>query len=156
MGRLTVGRFSCLVFLITGLAGGIMLGAIAATAYAGHELDRAYNQVSYLQIALKEKDERLKKLEDLSNPKKHVVRNIEIMLQFDGDDLEKTYIVQAIKNKYFSVVGKEIRTIDPDLLPEVIDNAILQINKRSFKVTVQKIVLSEVLKIWAAAAPLKE
>ena len=156
MERLSGKRLSCLIFFITGLSGGIMLGAIATAVYAGHQLEQAYSQVTVLQVSLKEKDDRLKKLEDLANPKKQIIKNVEIILQFEGDDLEKTYITQAIKDKYICVVGKEIRTVDPDILPEVIDNRILLINKHRFKVTVQRIVLSDVLKIWAVANPIKE
>lgn len=144
-----------LFFLLTGFLGGLWLGAILVTTHIGHELDSSYQQIKTLQTTLKEKDARLEKLEVSSKQKGPVIKKIEVDLLYEGDQLDKAALANHIKEQYYMLFGKEVSTLNPDLITGVIDNRIVRFDDRHFKLTVRKIVISDILKIWVTASLLK-
>jgi hypothetical protein len=155
MGRVNDRRAAYFLFLLTGFLSGLLLGTTLVTTYMGYKLDKSYEQVNSLQIAVKEKDDRLEKLEESINTKKFIIKKIEVVLQFEGDALEKTFLIKYIKDRYYSLLGKEVSSIDPDLISEVIDHRIVRVSSRDYKLVSFKIVVSDVLKVWVTAAELK-
>lgn len=147
---------SYLIFLLTGFLSGLLLGTILITVYTGHELDKSYQQINELQTTVKEKDARLEKVEDASNKKRFIIKKIHVELQLEGDELEKSSLVKHIKERYYIILGKEVKDLDPDLLVGIIDNRIMRLDSRSFKLIVQRIVISDVLKVWVTATVLRD
>lgn len=145
-----------LIFLLTGFLSGLLLGTILITVYIGHELDKSYQQINQLQTAVTEKDARLEKVEEASKQKRFIIKKIDVELQLEGDEIERSSLMKHIKERYYIILGKEVKDIDPDLLTGIIDNRIMRLDSRSFRLAVQKIVLSDVLKIWVTATLLKD
>ncbi|WP_312202675.1 hypothetical protein [Anaerospora hongkongensis] len=144
-------RKSYFIFLLTGFLGGLCAGAILVTAYTGHELDTAYQHIHALQTTLKEKDALLEKLEVSSKKKATVIKKIEVDLQLSGDQADKDALMIHVKEQYYPLFGKEVTNLNPDLLTAVIDNRVIRLEDRDFRLSVRKMVISDTLKIWVTA-----
>ncbi len=154
MDRLSRQRYALPVCLLTGLFGGVLIGASLVTLLLGYRLDDSLQRISHLQAAVNEKDARLAKLEESVNKKKFILRRIEVVLHFSGDETEKTALDKYVKERYSNLVGKEVGSIDTDLVAEVIDNRVVRINNRDYRLTAGRILVADVLKIWVTAVPL--
>ncbi|MDT8902124.1 hypothetical protein [Anaeroselena agilis] len=152
MDRLSSRRYALPVCLLAGLFSGFLLGAILVAALLGYRLDESLQRISSLQAAVNEKDARLAKLEESVNKRKYILRRVEVVLSFSGDEMEKTALDKYIKSRYSGLVGKEVGSIDAELAAEVVDNRVVRINNRDYRLTVGKIVVADVLKIWVAVA----
>ncbi len=154
MERLSRGRYALPVCLLTGLLGGMLVGASLVALLLGYRLDDSLQRISQLQAAVNEKDARLAKLEESVNKKKFIVRRIEVVLLFSGDETERTPLDKYVKDRYSSLVGKEVGSIDTDLVAEVTDNRVVRLSSRDYRLSVGRILVSDVLKIWVTAVPL--
>jgi hypothetical protein len=107
-----------------------------------------------LEHTISDKDEKLSKLEKSINNANIVLKDIYIILEFTNlskeqtDQIDNIKIEKAIKEKYASSLGKEIKSLDADILVQVIDKRILKFNSTEYQLTVKKLVLSDVLKLW--------
>lgn len=147
MAQLKVKAFKFSICFITGLLLGILLGAIALSTIVSYKLDEQYKRITYLENTIQDKDARLQKLENSINNKNVVLKDIKIALDFDGDEIDKIDIEKAIKEKYTSLLGKEVKTLDEDLIIEVVDKRIFKIEDREYKLQVSRLVLTETLRI---------
>ena len=46
------------------------------------------------------------------------------------------------------MLGKEVKGLDPDILQQVIDKRILKFDDVEYQLTVNKLILTDVLKLW--------
>lgn len=151
MGRLKQHR-QYIMLLLTGWLCGLLCGAIAVMIYSGYQLDLMHQQLNRLQISVQEKTEQLEKLSEHSRNTKQLVKTIEIELTLDSDEAEHELLLTALKQHYYNVLGKEVTSLDPDLLLAMIDNRLLRLNDHTYQVTVTKVVVASRLKIWATAS----
>lgn len=70
------------------------------------------------------------------------------LLDYEGDELDKIALEKSIQGKYGQLLGKEVGAIDIDLVAEVVDERIMKLEEREYKLKLKKIMLAEVLKIW--------
>ncbi|SHK43487.1 hypothetical protein [Tepidibacter formicigenes] len=148
MDILKSSKFKYILFLLTGIISGYILGVISINTLISYRIDRYYEEITYLNTIIEEKDVRLQKLEEAINNKKFIVKDIEIILLYKGDEIEKLKLKKHIREKYNILLGKEIKSIDIDLVPEIIDKRIMKIENKEYKLTVNKLMLSEMLKLW--------
>ena len=147
MGRLNRNGFKYFLCLITGIISGMLIGMISFNALIGYRIDKYHHQIKYLNSVIEDKDIRLEKLEQSIN-NKFILGSIEVILIYDGDDLDKLTLKNSIKGKYNNLLGKEVKNIDIELAAGVIDNRIMKVDNREYKLKVNKILLSEKLTLW--------
>ena len=134
-----------------GLITGILIGSILASALISYRIDTFYERIAALENTISEKDAKLESLEKSINSKKYVLKEIEVILLFnenDIDDLEIMHIEKTVKEKYNILLGNEIKSIDPDIITLIIDKRILRMNGKEIQLHVNKLMLSEILKLW--------
>lgn len=152
MGELKRKSFKFTICFITGFLTGILIGIVILSVVVGYRLDNYYKQISYLKNIIRDKDERLEKLEESINIQNFIVKDIEINLVFDkdknNDEIDKIEIEKAIKEKYNKLIGQEVKTIDAHMVVEVVDKRILKIEDREYKLQVDKLILTEILNMW--------
>lgn len=151
MAKIKVKKLKYLTILFTGLISGFLLGCVCVTALVGYRIDKYHERISYLEWIIDDKNTKLEKLEESVNKKRFIVSDIEVYLVFAGDDLERISLVKHIKAKYNHLIGKEVRNIDADSLETILDNRIFKLGNKEYKLNVNKLVLSDVLKIWVEA-----
>ena len=134
--------------LITGMTIGLMVGVVVVNTMISYRIDQYHEKINYLENIIEEKDIRLKKLEESVNKKKFILKDIEIILIHDGDAIEKMALERHIREKYSKLIGKEVKSMDTDILAEVIDRRIMIIVNTKYKLKLSRMILTETLKLW--------
>lgn len=148
MEDIKIKRFKYMTYFITGLIWGILIGTLIITSLVSYRMDEHYKEITYLENIISDKDSRLEKLEDTINTQYVVLKDIEIYLDFQGDEIDKIEIEKAIKEKYSTLLGKEVKSIDADILVEVIDKRIFKLGKKEYRLKIDKLILTEILKVY--------
>lgn len=132
---------------IVGSITGIIIGVVAIGLLVSYRMDMYYKENAYLVSTIEEKNIQLENLEKTINTQDIVLKDIDVVLIFGGDEIDKIDIEKTIIEKYRTLLGKEVKNIDIDIISEVVDKRILQIEDREYKLKVEKLVLTEVLQI---------
>lgn len=131
---------------------GMFLGALSLNSLISYRIDEYHKNITYLESVIEEKDIKLEKLEESINNRRFILKTIEVVLVYNGDDeedeIDKVTLEKNIKAKYSNLIGKEVKTIDIDLVEEVIHKRIMKIEDNEYQLMVKKIVLTDVLKLW--------
>ncbi len=138
-------QFKC---FICGMAFGIVTGVAVFNLLVSYRMDQYYQEIRQLELANDEKETRLRRLEESADKTKYILKKIEVVLIYEGDELDKIALEKSIKDKYGQLLGKEVRGIDIDLAAEVVDERIIKLEEGEYRLKLQKIMLTEVLKIW--------
>ncbi|NLW47640.1 MAG: hypothetical protein GXY86_09930 [Firmicutes bacterium] len=133
--------FSC------GMAVGILVGVSVFSLLVSYRMDRYYHQIRELELANEEKETRLQRLEESVDKTKYILKKVEVILIYEGDELDKIALEKSIKEKYSQLLGKEVGSIDIDLVAEVIDERIIKLDDKEYRLKLKQIILTEVLKI---------
>jgi len=152
MGKLKRTGVKFVFCFMVGIITGILIGAATLSIIVSYRMDTHYRQITYLQNTIQDKDARLEKLEKSINTQKVIIKDIEVILNFgenkDGDEIDKIDIEKTIKEKYSTLLGKEVKNIDTDILIEVVDKRILKIDDKEYKMQVEKLIVTEILQIF--------
>jgi hypothetical protein len=151
MRGLSKKRIKFFLFFCVGIITGVLIGISILSIVVSYRLDSFYQKNTQLQNIIEYKEEQLKKLEKAINNNNFILKDIEVILIYDCDEedvLDKTIIEKVIKEKYNSLIGKEIKNIDAEMLAEVVDKRILQLEDGEYRLKINKLILSESLKIW--------
>ncbi|MGF7056951.1 hypothetical protein [Brassicibacter mesophilus] len=148
MGKIKSVKIKFFISIIAGIIIGVIIGSSIIIALVSYRIDKYYEEIQKLNIAIEERDERLKKLEQSINSKKLILKDIEILLVHEGDDIDKITIEKYVEDKYHKLLGREVDTIDSDILEEIIDKRIFKVSNKEYRLKVIKIILTDILKIW--------
>jgi phosphoenolpyruvate synthase/pyruvate phosphate dikinase len=123
------------------------------TVLVSYRMDECYEKIAYLDKTIEEKNDKLEKLENSINNSNFILKDIIIILTSEVEEINQIdnfEIEKAIKEKYKSLLGKEVKNLDVDLLDQVIDKRILKFDTGEYKLKVNKLVLTDILKLWVA------
>lgn len=140
------------LFFILGLFIGGMVGIITINLLVSYRIDNYIKEIKHLDKVIEEKDFRLQKLEKNIYDKRLLVKNVEIQLKYENeeenDDIVKITLEKHIKDKFKCLLGKEVKNIDGDILLEIIDKRIMKIEDKEYQLKVERIMISQVVKLW--------
>ncbi|WMM25182.1 hypothetical protein RBU61_00560 [Tissierella sp. MB52-C2] len=145
-----VRRTRYIVCLFTGFISGVLMGIAVFTTLVSYRIDEYHKTIIYLENTIEDRDAKLEKLEQTISDTNMILKDIEIKLIFDGDEIDRIDIEKSIKEKYNTLIGKEVKSIDTDILSEVVDKRIFKIEKKEYKLKVEKLILTEILKIYVS------
>ena len=150
MGKIKNKSYGFFICFITGLLVGTLIGTVIITVLISYRMDEQYKKIISLENTIQDRDAKLEKLENSIDSYAVVLKNVEIYIldNEEIDELDKIDIEKAIKEKYSTLLGKEVKTMDPDILVEVVDKRILKIDKKEYRVNIKKLILTESLKIY--------
>ncbi len=154
MGKMRKIVYPFIICFITGLLWGSIIGAVSISMLISYRMDSFYERITYLENTITDKDEKLAALEKSINNSNIVLKDIEVILEFGDlsevqiDQIDNMEIEKAIKEKFRSSLGKEIKGLDADILLQVIDKRILKFDGAEYQLTVNKLVLTDILKLW--------
>lgn len=154
MGKIGKKIYPFTICFITGLLWGVIIGAISISMLVGMRMDAFYERIAYLENIIIDKDEKLAKLEKSINNKNIVLKDIEVVLEFNNiseeqiTQLDNIEIEKSIKEKFRSSLGKEVKGLDAEILQQIIDKRILKFDGTEYQLTVNKLVLTDILKLW--------
>lgn len=138
---------------IAGIIIGILIGTAAFNIFVSYRMDQLYKRIAFLEQIVQDKSTILEKFDKNINSWSLIIKSIEVVLVFDGDEIDKLLIEKNIKDKYSTLLGKEVKKVDPDLIIEVVDKRIFKFDDKNYKLKVNKLLLTEILKIWVSVEP---
>ncbi|TCT15552.1 hypothetical protein EDC18_103258 [Natranaerovirga pectinivora] len=160
MVQLISKKFKYFTFFIAGLALGVIIGVSGLTAIISSRIDSFYHKIIILENDIEDKNTRLQRLEEsLSEERekqKLPLKEIQVHLNTDEDEIDKLTLTKHIKDKYTTFIGREIDTIDLDIISQIIDKRIFRLDDKSYQLEVEKIFMSDVLILWIFVEPLNE
>lgn len=154
MGKISSKGYKFFICFLTGLLWGVIIGALGISTLVSYRMDSFYEEIVYLEHTIIDKDEKLEKLEKSINTSNIVLKDIVVNLDLSNfskeqvDKIDNIEIEKTIKEKYRSSLGKEVKNLDADILMLVIDKRIIKLDTAEYQLTVNKLVLSDVLKLW--------
>ncbi|MGI6085259.1 MAG: hypothetical protein ACOYIF_07400 [Acetivibrionales bacterium] len=134
-----------------GLITGFLIGSVLFCSLVSGKIDSFYERIAALENTILDKNAKLENLEKSINSNKFILKDIEVVLVFkedDIDDLEIIHIEKTVKEKYGALLGSEIKSLDPEIIVLIIDNRILKMNGKELQLHVNKLMLTEILKLW--------
>ncbi len=147
MGKLKKEGLKYFFCFITGIISGVLIGSILISILICYRMDSLYEEIAYLKNTIEDKTEKLEKLEKSINNANIILKHTEIILDFEGEEIDKMEIEKAIKEKYNTLLGKDVKTLDADMLAQVIDKRIFKIDDKEYRLTVTRLILTETLQI---------
>ena len=149
-------RTACpfIICFVSGLLWGVIIGAISINLLVSYRMDSFYERIAYLENKITDKDEKLAKLEKSINNSNIILKDIQVELEFERlsteqiNQIDIIEIEKAIKEKFRPLLGKEVKGLDPDILLQVLDKRILKFDESEFQLAVNKLMLTDVLKLW--------
>lgn len=154
MGRIAKAGYS--LFFLTGFIIGVLLGLISLSAFISHRLDEYHQKIASLSSVIEEKNMVLEKLEDSINKRKLIVKDVEVYLNSKEDKLVNIELEKHIRQKLGTFVGKEVKKVEGDMLWEVINQRIMKIGDKEYRLEANRLVISEVINIWVQVKALKK
>lgn len=141
-------------FFATGLFIGGIFGIVLMSILVSYRFDNYIREIKSLNSIIEENNMELQKIQKFNN-KKMLVKKIKIEVIFpkenEKNDITKINLEKNIKEKYNSVLGKEVEKVDADMLCEIIDNRIMKIDDKEYKLRVKKVILSTTTSICIEA-----
>jgi len=153
-----IKSFKFLIIFITGFICGFVFGSSAINALVSYRIDAYIEKIKYLESEIEEKNIKLEKYQESINNKKFILRSIELNIKLskiNEEEIDLILVEKSIKEKYKELLGKEVKSIDIDLVAEVIDKRILKIDGKEYQLKVDKILLSDILKLWITIIPIE-
>lgn len=154
MGKVSSKGYKFFICFFTGLLWGVIIGAIGISTVVSYRIDSFYEKIAYLENTIVDKDEKLDKLEKSINQSNIILKDIVVYMDFSSfskeqvDQIDSIYIEKTIKEKFRTLLGKEVNNLDAEMLMQVVDKRILKLDSAEYQLTVSKLVLSDVLKLW--------
>jgi len=136
------------ILFYTGIIVGGLFGIISYNALVSHRIDEYHQKIKALELLIEDKDLRLEKLEDTIDKNKLIVKNINITLNHKEDDLTRIGLEKNIRESLNKFVGKEVHTVDAEMLWEVVDGRIVKIADKEYKIKLNKLLISETIMVW--------
>lgn len=127
---------------------GGLIGVLSFSTFISYRIDQYHHKIKTLESEIEDKNARLEKLEEVINKKKLVVKEVEVTLENEEDEIAKITLQKHIKEKLDKFIGKEVNKLDGDMLWEVVDKRIMKIKDKEYKLKVSKLMISETIHIW--------
>lgn len=154
MGRIRKAGF--ILFFLSGFIVGVLLGCVSLSAFISYRIDGYHQKIASLNSIIDEKNMALEKLEDSINRNKLIVKDVEVYINSKEDKLINIELKKHIKKKLGVFLGKEVKKVEADMLWEVINQRIMKIDNKEYRLVANKLVVSEVINIWIEVKPLKK
>ena len=139
--------------VIAAFIAGMLIGAAGLNLVAGKHVDNAELEIERLLEEAAEQAEQIISLEEaLSERQKVVVTEIEVHTTFEKDREKDAFsaleIEKNVKNLLKDVRGKEVASLDPLLIRNIIDGRTVEISKHQLVLSVKCLLVSEKLIIY--------
>jgi hypothetical protein len=122
---------------------GVLIGASMVTWWVGARIDYLMLQNEKLQATLDTKETQIKKLEEnLASKQRFVVKDIQVEVSFPDEKEEDSFVQLTLERKIVEMLndlwGKEVSTLDPALIANIIDSRTVQVDQQQYHLTVTR------------------
>ena len=137
-----------------GIITGVLTGLAIMATIVSYRLESFHRMNAYLESVIAEKDTRLEQLEKSVNKGRYIVKSVDIVFLCDDEGTDILLFETELKKKYNSLLGKEVKALDAEMILEVADRRIFRLDNGQYQLFVKKLILAENLKIWIEIQPL--
>ncbi len=120
--------------------------------FISYRIENYHRKINYLNNIIEDQQVRLEGLENKLSKKKLIVKKIEVEIRFkkkkSEDELVAIELEKHIKEKFNNLIGKELDNLDSDILVQVVDNRIMNIENKQYKIKVEKIIIAQNIKFY--------
>lgn len=120
--------------------------------FISYRIENYHKKINYLNNIIEDQQVRLEGLENKLSKKKLIVKKIEVDIKFKNKEIEDELVTieleKHIKEKFNNLIGKELDKIDGDILVQVVDNRIMKIKNKQYKLKVEKIIIAQNIKFY--------
>ncbi|MCS4464103.1 hypothetical protein JTT01_07565 [Clostridium botulinum] len=106
--------------------------------FISYRIENYHRKITYLNNIIEDQQVRLEGLENKLSKKKLIVKKIEVDIKFKNKEIEDELVAieleKHIKEKFNNLIGKELDNLDGDILVQVVDNRIMKIKNKQYKV----------------------
>lgn len=144
-------KYQIIFCVTTGILIGIVVGSLVVTILMSYRIDNYQMLIRKQENELADKISRLEKLEESLNnlsSQKYILKDIVINIIYDGEEFDKINFQKYIEEKYKHLLGKEVASIDPETIAEIVDKRIFKLSDNDYKLHIEKVFVAEVMKIW--------
>jgi hypothetical protein len=132
---------------------GLLVGAATLNLVCGKHLDQTKLDIEKLQEKLADQNEQIITLEKtIEQSQVLVITGIEVHVRFKDEDLNEDYnileIEKAVKQLVKDIRGKEVSSLDPLLIKNIIEGRTIKISNEEFLLSVKSLLISEKLIIY--------
>ena len=132
---------------------GLILGATILNLFVSHQVDQLILENKSLKQNLDNKENQIKKLnKNLKKQKRHLISNIEIILETDLNKHTQQEINKELNKILDSLVGKELSEIDPLLIKDSINQRYIHIEDKAYEINLVYMILKEEFQIYLNAS----
>ncbi|TCK98689.1 hypothetical protein EDC19_1122 [Natranaerovirga hydrolytica] len=160
MAQLIKQKHKYFIFFLTGLILGLLIGVSGLTAIISYRIDLYYQRIITLETEIDDKTTRLAKLEErldeAEEEPKYILKDIHIHLNSEEDDIDTMTLTKHIKEKYTNFIGRDILSIDLEIISEIIDQRIFRLDNKSYQLETDKVFMSDILTIWVNVSLLND
>lgn len=127
---------------------GFLMGLAFMNLFHLHTLDNLYRIQGQLTNELLDKEIKLTRLtESMEKQKVILVKDLEIAVEFNGSPLTMDKITKSIRLYLSDLVGKELATIDGEMIYKIIDGRIIEVEDKKVQLKMKYIIISEKITI---------
>lgn len=139
-------RYSAIASFIVGM----LTGAAVINLICGTHVDNAELEIERLNALLAEQNEQIAALEaTIAQQEKLAVTEIDVQVSFpdkkEADELSTLEIEKTVKELLKNIRGREVSTLDPLLIVNIVDGRPIQVSNAEFVITVKSLLVSEKL-----------
>lgn len=131
---------------------GFLLGLVIMNLFQIHTIDRLYRIQTNLTNQLMDREIKLQKFnENAKNQKAFIVKNLEIEIDYDGNPRVVEDIETTVKFYLSDLVGREVSSIDGDMVYKIIHERILDMDEKKITLSSKYIIINETISIGIKA-----
>jgi len=138
-----------------GVVTGVLLGLTIMTTLVSYRLENFHRMNAYLESVIAEKNAQLEQLEKSLNKGKYILKSVDVVFICEDEEVDLLVFETELKKKYHALLGKEVKTLDAEMIAEVADKRIFRLDNCQYQLFVQKLILAENLKLWIEVRPLE-
>ncbi|MBM7614761.1 hypothetical protein [Alkaliphilus hydrothermalis] len=131
---------------------GLFLGLAIMALYQMQTLDRLYGIQSQLTTELLDKEIKLERLnENIKKQSLIIVKDLDILVNYNGNPLVKDEIKKNIQFYLSDLVGRDLDSIDGVMIHKILQQRIIGIEDKHFKLLVDYIIISQKISVSVSA-----
>lgn len=149
-----------LLFLTAIFMLGVIGGAAFTSVLIGKQIDALYMENKTFQDDLLAADKQIRQLRESNQVKKRVISNISTHIEFEKNNYtdfeKKTIELKVEKNvrEWLDVIsGQDVNKVDCLLIPHIVDNREMVVDKRKMRLKVNMVAVSETVKVYIKVMP---
>lgn len=155
MGGIRTRKPVILFGFYIGVITGVLIGAALMTTIVSYRLESFHKMNAYLESVIAEKNTQLEQLEKSVNKGKYILKSVDVVFICEDEKVDILLFENELKKKYQALLGKEVKSLDAEMIAEVADKRIFRLDNGQYQLFVRKLILTENLKLWIEIRPLQ-